>query len=273
MIVETAQLCWWERGILCVSPFGLNCWAVSPPPHHSKGECVFSSSVSPNEQGRGLSLALFHLCNFTACFPCWDVPLWIGQCCSFIRRSHLNCMSHVSIWQGFSPFIPKAHWREMWELYCTQVFFRVGLHAWFCVLRPGVVDGSGGARRAACCSSSPSARLGSLQALLLLFSHPCSWAFYTFQLRTAIFLTCSWGRDRNICRDCHRLREALKQFRFVWKTYFCLSQCLIIYIDRFLFGVQCSMDPVFHGSSLWVGGVFPPVLACTPAAQILFLTA
>lgn len=49
--------------------------------------------------------------------------------------------------------------------------------------------GRAGAAGAAYSTSSPSDRFGSLQALLLSFSHPCSWAFYAFPLRTAIFLT------------------------------------------------------------------------------------
>lgn len=75
----------------------------------------------------------------------------------------------------------------------------------------------GGAGGGACCTSCPSARFGSLQALLLSFSHPCSWAFYTFPLRTAIFLpftVIEEGMEISV-ESCHRQPEALRQLRFV----------------------------------------------------------
>lgn len=130
----------------------------------------------------------------------------------------------------YIPPIPKIMERKRWELSCdTDVFQR----RFVCMVQgqeQWVAVGRWGAGGAACCTSSPSARFGSLQALLLSFSHLLGF-FYAFLLN----FYSSWGRDGNICRDKHRQCEALRQYRFVWKTC-CLSQCLIIYLDRLLCG-------------------------------------
>lgn len=113
------------------------------------------------EHTGGLSLEPFYFHNFTACFPCWDVPHWIRQCRSFIRRLLLNYICHVLATLHFPPAHPKWSWKGK-DRSCTltQVFFRGDLHgtgerAQFNVPRPGA-GGWQGAVRGGCLLHLPS---------------------------------------------------------------------------------------------------------------------
>lgn len=131
------------------------------------------------EHTGGLSLEPFYFHNFTACFPCWDVPHWIRQCRSFVRRLLLNYICHVLAILHFPPAHPKWS-RKGKDRSCTltQVFFR-GI----CTVRVSVPSsmsqgqepggGRGQCGVPVCCIFPPSARFGGLQALLLSSSPPC----------------------------------------------------------------------------------------------------
>lgn len=132
MIVETLQLSWWEGDILWVSIWATLLCSFSPSSPQDKMNVFAPAVFVPYVQMRGLSLGPFYLHNFTVCFPCWDVPLWISQCCSFLGDHIWIACLMLSIWQFILPLQSQRSWKgKGGSCPVTQVFFRRGLHAGF----------------------------------------------------------------------------------------------------------------------------------------------
>ena len=146
---------------------------------------VFAPSVFvPYRHTGDLSMKPFYLHNFTEHFPCWDVPLWISQCCSFIRRSYLNCMCHVT--HVTLLFLLPPHSKWLWKGKAV-LLYRYSSEE-ICMHSPSEWQWAGEECGGAFyCTSSPSARYEGLQALLLSSSHLCSWVLIFFPLELKHF--------------------------------------------------------------------------------------
>lgn len=166
MIAETPQSHWWERDILCVSIWTTLLCSFSPSSPRHKMNVFAPAMFLPHGQMRGLSLGPFYFHNFTVCFPCWDI-LWISQCCSFLE-DHIWI---ACVMLSTSPSIPKIREGKGGSCPVPQVCFSGGLCARFKTRSGGWQWAGEGLEGLPCCTFSPSAKFGSLQALLLNFSH------------------------------------------------------------------------------------------------------
>lgn len=127
MIIETPRLCWWERDILCVSPFELCCCADSAPPHRStRWMCLPQQCFSQMGKWEASPWDPFIYITSQSAFPAGTLLFGsVSAAPSLGDRIWIACVM-LSIWQfPLAPSFPNTMEGKGWELYCnTGIFHR-----------------------------------------------------------------------------------------------------------------------------------------------------